>query len=91
MGIILGVDQSIGAGQRRMTHKVIESIEEANTTIDAFTGNANNFILKVSDKLQDPAGINMTIITDTILSKGWEPNGFIQKEGFRIYSYKELE
>ncbi|MEE9615034.1 MAG: hypothetical protein V3W31_08840 [Thermodesulfobacteriota bacterium] len=74
-----------------MTHKVVESIEEANAIIDAFTGNANDFELRVSDKLQDPAGINMTIITDTILSKGWEPDGFVQKEGFRIYSYKELE
>lgn len=74
-----------------MTHKVVESIEEANTIINAFIGNANDFKLMVSDKLQDPAGINMTVITDMILNKGWEPNGFIQKEGFRIYSYKELE
>lgn len=74
-----------------MTHKVVESIEEANAMIDAFTGNANDFKLKVSDKLQDPAGINMAMITDTILSKGWEPNGFVQEEGFRIYFYKELK
>ncbi|MEE9615032.1 MAG: hypothetical protein V3W31_08830 [Thermodesulfobacteriota bacterium] len=74
-----------------MTHKVVESIEEANAMIDAFTGNANDFKLRVSDKLQDPTGISMTIITDTVLSKGWEPDGFVQKEGFRTYSYKELE
>ena len=74
-----------------MTQKIVESTEEANAVIEAFTGNADDFELRVSDKLQDPTGINMTIITDTILNKGWEPDGFVQKEGFRIYSYKELE
>lgn len=31
----------------------------------------------------------MAIITDKVLARGWEPGGFIQKDGYRIYLYKE--
>jgi hypothetical protein len=30
----------------------------------------------------------MAIITDRVLQRGWEPNGFVQKNGYRIYLYK---
>jgi hypothetical protein len=32
----------------------------------------------------------MAIITDSILAREWEPNGYLQENGFRIYRYKRL-
>jgi hypothetical protein len=45
-------------------------------------------MLPISDELQDPVGVNIAINTDCALAKGWEPNGFEQRDGFRIYHYK---
>ncbi len=69
----------------------INNLDEARRIIQSFEGNAEDFALSISDELQDPVGMNMAIITDDILSKGWEPNGFEQREGFRIYCYKAFE
>lgn len=33
----------------------------------------------------------MAMITDDILDRGWEPDGYVQENGFRIYKYKEME
>ena len=69
----------------------ISNIDDAKKAIVAHEGNAEDFELPISDELQDPVGINMAIITDDILARGWESSGFVQKEGFRIYLYKETQ
>jgi hypothetical protein len=69
----------------------ISSVEEAIQRIDSFEGNAEEFELCVSGELLDPIGINMAIITDRILAKGWQPNGLEQHDGVRIYRYKPFE
>jgi hypothetical protein len=43
------------------------------------------------DALNDAVGINMAIITDRVLARGWQPNGFVQANGYRIYQYEPLE
>lgn len=68
----------------------INSIEEAQEVIQAHNGKAEDFELPISDELQDPIGMNMAIILDSILAKDWEPNGFVQKNGYRVYIYKEM-
>ena len=45
--------------------------------------------LLLSDSLNDKMGMNMAIITDAILKAGYFPDGFEQKEGYRIYKYKK--
>ncbi len=70
--------------------KPARSIEEAQELIASYVGCPEEFRLPISDQLQDPVGINMAIITDTILKRGWEPDGYTQEQGFRIYKYKEL-
>jgi len=72
------------------TMEPVTTIEEAKRVIEAYKGNAENFELPISDELQDPVGINMAIITDGILEKGWEPNGYVQKKGYKIYHYKGI-
>ncbi len=67
--------------------KIIKSIEEAQERIKTFEGRPEDFKLPISDELQDPMGLNMAIITDNILNRGWMPDGFDQEEGYRIYKY----
>lgn len=83
------VRSAIGAFKKDM--RPIEKIEEAEQLIESFEGCPEDFELPISDQLQDPVGINMAIITDSILKRGWMPDGFEQKEGYRIYHYKNAE
>lgn len=69
--------------------KPITTVEDAQSVIESYQGRPEDFRLPISDQLQDPVGMNMTIITDTILRRGWEPDGYTQEKGFRIYKYKE--
>lgn len=69
----------------------IASVEEGVRLVDSFEGKAEEFVLAVPDSLLDPIGLNMAIITDRILARGWQPAGFTQAEGYRIYRYEELE
>ncbi len=58
--------------------------------IEALSGRGEDFTLAVSDELQDEIGMNMAIITDYILKRGWELDGFSQHNGYRVYRYKTL-
>ena len=58
--------------------------------IEDYDGSPDEFRLPISDILQDPIGISMAIITDAILAKGWDVDGFEQRDGYRIYRYKQL-
>ena len=55
---------------------------------------SNNFdepveTLWISESLIDPMGMNMAIIADEILKLGYMPDGYEQKDGYRIYKYKQ--
>ena len=66
---------------------ILEDIGATILKIREFTGTAEEFKLRVPDKMNDSAGVNMAIILDAILAKDWMPDGFEQKDGFRIYKY----
>jgi hypothetical protein len=65
--------------------------EDAVRTIREHTGRPEELRLSLSDALLDPVGMNMAIITDAALGRGWMPNGFEQGDGFRTYLYKALK
>lgn len=71
--------------------KPFTDVQEAVRYIQNFTGHPEEFELPISDSLQDPTGMSMACITDEVLSRDWEPNGYDQKDGYRIYHYKEME
>jgi hypothetical protein len=73
-----------------VTDNPVQTIEQARQLIESFSGRVEDFNLPVSDELQDAIGMNMAIITDYILKKGWEPDGFSQHDGYRVYRYKTL-
>jgi hypothetical protein len=71
--------------------KPFENAKEAADYVESFDGKAADLRLPISDDLLDPLGINMALITDKILDKGWEPDGYEEKEGYRVYRYKEMQ
>ena len=46
-------------------------IEEARLAVEQFDGSPADFLLPVSDELQDTMGIAIAIVTDAVLAKGW--------------------
>ena len=92
--LALGVFTSIGgcANQELEVEMTpVRSIEEAVKQIESHEGSPSEFTLVIPDSLNDATGINMTIITDKILGRGWVPDGFSQKNGYRIYRYKAMD
>ena len=69
--------------------KPIGSVQEELKLVDSFIGNPEDFELAVPAALLDAVGINTAIITDRILRRGWQPDGFTQESGFRRYLYRE--
>lgn len=59
--------------------------------VDCFVGTPEEFFLAVPEALLDPIGANMALITDRVLARGWQPDGFEQHEGYRLYHYKVLQ
>jgi hypothetical protein len=71
--------------------KAATTIEEARRLIESFTGKPEDFELPIANELLDPVGVNMAIITDAILAREWEPDGYTELEGCRMYRYKAME
>jgi hypothetical protein len=69
----------------------LDDMHEARALVDSFDGDPKDFTLAITDRLLDPVGMNMALITDRILERGWEPDGYEQRVGFRIYRYKRME
>jgi hypothetical protein len=66
-------------------------METAKTYIGSYAGDVQDFELPISDSINDPLGLTMALLLDTMLKKGWEPDGFEQQEGYRVYKYKISE
>lgn len=67
----------------------LKSVEEV---ISFITENFKNpeETLWIDNSLNDNMGMNMAIIGNKLLQTGYLPNGFEQKEGYRIYKYTEF-
>ena len=70
--------------------KPLTTIEEAIKYISTNFKNTEE-TLWIADSLNDKVGMNMALIGDKLLEEGYMPNGFEQKEGYRIYRYKKLK
>ncbi len=78
----------IGCIENKKEMDAFTSLEDArNYVTESF--NEKEETLLVSDELNDGMGLNMAIIADGILKKGYMPDGFEQKDGYRIYKYKK--
>jgi hypothetical protein len=70
--------------------KPIASIQEGVQLVESFHGRPEDFRLPIPEQLLDPYGVNMAMITDRVLERGWQPDGFSQADGYRIFRYKEM-
>lgn len=64
------------------------TLQEAFAAMDTHQVSSGFYTLPLADSLNDAMGMTMAIITDRILARGWEPEGYEQCNGFRIYRYK---
>jgi hypothetical protein len=69
----------------------IIDLAEAERRITVYDGPPEEFTLPISETLLDPVGVNMAIITDLILARGWSPDGFDQREGYRLFRYRAFD
>jgi len=53
-------------------------------------GPASELRLAIADARLGAVGVNMAIVTDGLLTKGFMPDGFEEHDGFRVYKYTEL-
>ena len=72
-----------------------ESAEAAVEYLDATTFSQPTFTLNIADDFTfagraDTMGAGMAIVLDHVLAKGFWPDGFEQKAGYRVYRYKKM-
>jgi len=70
--------------------KPATTVAQAKALIESFEGRAEDFELRIAPALLDPAGVNMAMITDAVLAREWEPDGYTDADGCRIYQYKTM-
>ena len=64
--------------------------------MNTFSPSGDSFELSISSSFTfgggpDTSGAGMAVILDKILGMGYEPDGFEQKDGIRIYRYKRMQ
>jgi hypothetical protein len=78
-----------------MTHTIITSAEQGIKHLGSHPPSGDSFHLAISDSFtfagkSDTMGAGMAVMLDKILGLGYEPDGFEQKSGFRLYRYKKM-
>ncbi len=71
--------------------RTVTSVQEAIHLIDTFDGAPTEFQLLIPDALNDAVGLNMAVITDRVFARDWQPDGFTQGDGYRVYRYASLD
>lgn len=79
-----------------MSNTSIRSAEECIAYLDSHPPSGDSFRLAISDSFTfagkpDTIGAGMAVVLDKILHLGYEPDGFEQKLGFRLYRYKKMQ
>ena len=84
---------SPGPGDREMT--TFRTAEAARSYVTTTELPKSGFTIRIADDFTfaghpDTSGAGMAVVLDTILAKGFMPDGFQQGQGFRTYRYKPL-
>ena len=67
----------------------LKTVQEATEYISSNFKNSEE-TLWIANSLIDNTGINMALIMDKLLKKGYMTNGFDQEGEYRIYKYKKI-
>ena len=62
-------------------HPPAKTLDKAIAVVRAYEGPAENFKLAIAESLLDEVGMNMAIIGDALIDKGFAPDGFEQQDG----------
>jgi hypothetical protein len=71
--------------------KPFTDLPDAVEAIKTHDKKPEDFLLPISDDMNDSSGVAMAILTNVILSRGWIPNGYEQRDGYRVYTYRSKE
>ncbi len=79
-----------------MSQTVIMSAEDGVKYLESHPPSGKSFQLAISEQFTfegkaDTIGAGMAVLLDKILTFGYEPDGFEQKSGFRLYRYKKMQ
>ena len=79
-----------------MNYTIIKSAEEGIKYLESHPPSGDSFQLAISESFtfagkSDTMGAGMAVVLDRILGFGYEPDGFDQKSGFRLYRYKKMQ
>lgn len=93
---VLLVIVSCGEKHKAMNDTIIQSAEEGLAYLETYQPTRDFFQLAISDSFTfagqpDTMGAGMAVMLDKILGLGFEPNGFDQKDGYKLYKYKTME
>jgi hypothetical protein len=71
---------------------IFKSAEEAANHVNTTSITGDRFELAISNDVTfagqpDTMGAGMAILVDGILAQGYIPDGFEQRDGYRLYSY----
>jgi hypothetical protein len=75
---------------------IIMSAEDGIKHLEAHPPSGERFELAISNSFTfrgkpDKVGFGMALILNRILAMRYEPDGFEQKDGFRLYRYKRMQ
>jgi hypothetical protein len=75
---------------------IFKSAEEVLAYLETIQPTGGQFQLAISDSFTfagqpDTIGAGMAVMLDKILGLGYEPEGFDQKDGYKLYKYKQME
>ena len=65
----------------------ITSVKDAIAAIYDHEGRPEDFRLRIGYEMLDPVGLNMAIVCDAVLKRGWMPDGSEDLEDCRVYRY----
>ena len=79
-----------------MDETIFKSAEEVLVYLEINRPTGGLFQLAISDSLTfsgqpDTMGAGMAVMLDKILGLGYEPDGFDQKDGYKLYNYKQMK
>lgn len=95
LGIVLAV-ALIGCGRGETPVTTFTSAESAARYVQETPLPSSGFTLAISDAFTfagrpDTIGAGMAVVLDAVLANGFVPDGFVQKDGFRLYKYKRAD
>jgi hypothetical protein len=79
-----------------MDNRIFFSAEEGLKYLDSCEPLGDSFQIAISDSFTfsgqpDTMGAGMGVILDKILSFGFEPDGFEQRDGYKLYKFTEID